>query len=432
MMLESLALLALDPAAIAYNFANGWGPIALIALAVSFITTALSFMFSDVLNSPELKAWAKNELNEALISGFLVISLLTLLTISSSLIQGMTGSNDHFALGREYLEFMHTRLRTLYYSMLWKDFYIGIISSMGMSVPVPEPGILNIGMQLQPLLGLMQINNALTLLLDSVAVMEVSIVAQQAILDFVRDYALLVFLPIGLTLRAFVLTRKVGSTLIAVAVAMALVYPLALYLNLQIIENTSMAPHQVNPYFYNESYKKGSVLTDTQKGVFGGLNLELSQSDSILKPSDSCPDGTSPVSTSDSIAGLRSCFVKQVVEYDPYNKNSGVNCDPSFYSCKLAAAYSNAKMFMKNIYVKSVTFFKTMYTFISNFMFFSPADYANMAYASLMTDLDPVMQLMVAAVLLPFLDIIIVVTFFRSISLTLGGEAQLFGMQKYV
>ena len=95
------------PVVVAYKnmLAGGsWQPIALSAILISFFIVSLAYMLAEFIRSPELNAWAKNELYEVFISVFLLASVVFFVALGNSIAGYFTMGADHIEWGKAYLE----------------------------------------------------------------------------------------------------------------------------------------------------------------------------------------------------------------------------------------------------------------------------------------------------------------------------------------
>ncbi|MEM4389114.1 MAG: hypothetical protein QXG98_00435 [Candidatus Micrarchaeia archaeon] len=217
-----------------------WFSIALTAILISFFFVAIAYMLSELLRSPELQAWAKNELVETAVSALMVGLLFSSLTVLNAVVADMTGGYSHIGLGYAYLNETLNDLTRVYIALLTLDAGIGTLGTMG-TVLYPQLFGIPIGtllpsLGISPLVGLTIVNGAIVKIADATALAIVNILAQQALLEFIYEQFFTFFLPFGLILRTFSLTRRLGSTIIALAISGYLVYPLALVLNKGIYE----------------------------------------------------------------------------------------------------------------------------------------------------------------------------------------------------
>ncbi len=260
------------------------------ALAAAVSITAISFMAGEFFSLPSLKAFAKGEASELVVSVLIILAALALATpggdgIFDRITQGFMlpnvqtdpshtcqewqdahgpylgngnwkNGNRAFAqadfflgcrpritmspsapFGLEVNGVILRKLTLGYGSLMITEMFIGFLSgfSTNFAVPILFPLIkLDVGMT--PWIAMGPLNDVHTVLVDLVGASWAGFAGQKILLVFIEETALLVFLPFGLLLRAFPFTRKTGSTIIAVVFAAYFVYPTSILINQQIWE----------------------------------------------------------------------------------------------------------------------------------------------------------------------------------------------------
>ncbi len=242
---------------IANHWITDWGPVAIYSLLISLFVVVLAYLVAEILRSPQLNAWAKNELHEFIISALIVANLFVGLTIMNAIVSDMTHGLDHFGVANDYLD-------TLSYSGSVEDFtkcmdhvitgapwigkcpgslviaytvlsayetISGILGSLYIQLLVAGPRLFYIKLGMVPIAGLEQFTLPILSLTDMVGIVLMATLAQKALLTFFKESMFSLFLPLGIVLRAFPLSRKLGATIIAVAVTCYVVYPLTLVMD---------------------------------------------------------------------------------------------------------------------------------------------------------------------------------------------------------
>lgn len=251
-----------------------------ILIAVAF--AALSYMAGEGLDMPSIKAHAKNEVlelgNTLVIFVFIVAALYVFSVAAEKMYpninyfdtqgqaanSGMCGyyyddlnNPEHkpsmFSIADYFLGCMPRmldphqigpengvfaangvflpRLVEIYLSLMQLEFLLGILSTLAVSINLPQPVTILPGVSTSFHAGLAVVSDAHTVIVDAVGFSIVSVVAQKVILQFVYDTVLKFFLPFGILLRAFPITRKTGSTVIALCVVLYFVYPASILIN---------------------------------------------------------------------------------------------------------------------------------------------------------------------------------------------------------
>lgn len=224
---------------------GNWISAAGAAIIVAFLLVALAYMIGMGFRYPLLEQWAKTEFWEAALSAMMlgaVIFLVWFLTDISYLLAGM----DHFTAANNYLSSIMGSLLVSWGAFLRTSQLYGFLSSFSFMFfwPIPlfpaPPGAagayLRIGTSLSLFGGWGPVLQGVAAPLYMVYFGILANMAQAILLRFSQNNALTVFLPLGLLFRAFPLTRKIGGTVIALALALYFVFPLTLALNKPIFD----------------------------------------------------------------------------------------------------------------------------------------------------------------------------------------------------
>ncbi len=126
----------------------------------------------------------------------------------------------------------------IYLGLFSLEFILGPISTFGVSTYLPEPIVSSISFDIAPVSGLTPISEALVMLTDLVGVGLVTIMVQKVLLQYVYHNALSVFLPLGIGFRAIPFLRKTGATIIAATLVMYFIFPISIWINQQIYFNS--------------------------------------------------------------------------------------------------------------------------------------------------------------------------------------------------
>jgi hypothetical protein len=213
------------------TFLKGWVSTALTALLVSFGIIAIAFAIGIGFNYKELEEWAKKEMYEIFISGVIVGSLVALVSVLFGISTNLAGG-DPLEVAHSSLGQMIYDTAGMYLAMFLYNMYIAAISSLtiGFFIPIIIPGVLTIriGSMITPEAGFSAMTLGIDTIFNLISAMLAVLLVQQVLLDFFRVVMFKYFLPLGVIMRSFSLTRVAGSTIIAVAVGAYIIYPLAI------------------------------------------------------------------------------------------------------------------------------------------------------------------------------------------------------------
>ena len=247
-----------------------WWLAGAIALAISGIIAGLGWMVSEFLRSNELKAWSKKEIEE-FITTAIIFSLVSGVFVGLlTLIIGAVTEKNYFIEAKDFLwnanpgddslyevnvlianRMMGATTMTL---ILWGTSFdlvrfvtdsAGNLEILGLTAAEPGGGTLigyltsTAGRFIGKALFSVEIPygvpfgnlySAMALVINITFMAAEVSYAQYMLLDFFQKTMFIFVLPIGIVMRAFPLTRKVGSSLIAIAIVGYIVYPLTIVL----------------------------------------------------------------------------------------------------------------------------------------------------------------------------------------------------------
>ncbi len=205
-----------------------------IALTLAYLIVALAYMASKVFQSRHLEEWSKVELHEAFISTIMAASILALVGIFDNILEAL----GRFGLGTS-IENMSTAAAgmvgiamDLVMKIAGMHAYSSLLAWLSYN-PSATFDVLGMGkltsyVDASPLLFFSYVLDPLTVL-QTVAVGGLfAVIAQYVVLIVIRDTFLTFMVPFGLVLRAFPITRKLGSSLLAIFVGAYIFYPLGL------------------------------------------------------------------------------------------------------------------------------------------------------------------------------------------------------------
>ena len=129
---------------------------------------------------------------------------------------------------------------------------VATIASLNINIVVISVALTGLGVFLSPLKGM----------IDFLAASMFLIIAQAALLKFVAITAVSAILPVGLVLRTFFFTRKLGGTLIAIAIGFFAVFPLTYVFDAQLL--ATFANGSIGPAFSSLLSEINSVTSSTQ------------------------------------------------------------------------------------------------------------------------------------------------------------------------
>ncbi len=358
-----------------------WVPITLVALLIGYFLAALAYMASQLIGSPDLHAWAKNELYETSVSALFVglaVSAIGFLSLLSLQLIGV----DYQVAANNYIYLLSADLMHVYALITKGIFTMGLLSYLTFSFSTPNaplPVMIGVTGSITPFGGMNLLSNNLIMVSNVLSFAIISVVGQKVVLDFIMQVGFRFLLPVAIFLRCFTLTRKLGATLMAVAIGVYIVYPMTLVMNAQIYASVPKIPQEE----YNSSLLP---LNDFNIGAWAEL---------FMGPN----------------------FGKWCAHWYDW-----------LWMCWLFAILEWVINFIKALFLAIAFIIKVMVIVMRHGTAEVTAagfDY----YASMM---PWAMQPVAAAFLFPILDIIIVITAIRSLSEAMGGDVRITGLAEFI
>lgn len=237
-------------------WAAGWGWQNLVALAgvIVALLLGIAYMAGSLLSDDKIKAWVRKEAGQVLYSAIiLLIALGTIQVLDNALRFVIIAGGDsdwqayiqngvccdpathpcikiatrpcHFEVAYDYLQMQYESLRRNLGSYLLNHYAGSLLSSLraGFGARV----LVHVGsFSAAPLSGLSIGNDYFSILFDLTLKNMMLLRAQQVFLDYFWLAFFPVMLSLGLVMRMFYFTRKLGGTLVALAIAGYYVFPM--------------------------------------------------------------------------------------------------------------------------------------------------------------------------------------------------------------
>jgi len=268
--------------------------VAVYALVSMLVLVGISYLFSKIMRNRKLEDWSKDELVQVLINAALVGGLVLLFAPQSGIIvkvfdslvpsetisipvwnasagngtssvpvnlavcPGVTsGSVLCFAYG--YLFGLETQIVNLVGGLLITSTLLDIIAKIAIDLIIVE---------ITPFGGLTSIVQVINASVQSLMFLGAIVGAEVALLVFIDFAALKVFLPLGVVLRCFFGTRRLGGMLIALALGTYFVFPLSIALNAIAVQGAML--NSFDPLIKLFTTVQG--VSPSSTSVFGSAN----------------------------------------------------------------------------------------------------------------------------------------------------------------
>lgn len=241
----------------------GWQSVAAAAVFISLLIVSLAYLLGISFRQPQMTAWAKNELYQAFASALMLATIIGVVYFFSNL---TSAASCTFASGCDYDtvcaaaiaanqpceyhiekawllvtavqrnatvqadQLLSINMRAAALQSVGK--YIDVSLGTGtLMYPWQDCGVKGTcasgaeGFGLSLFAGVAMMTDAINLMFPILFSWITSFIAQAVFLAMVRDAIFPIFLTMGLILRTFFFTRKLGGLLIAIAIGVYTMYP---------------------------------------------------------------------------------------------------------------------------------------------------------------------------------------------------------------
>ncbi len=256
-----------------YGAWDNWITMGLLALLTSYILLGLVYVVANVFGLRELYIVTKNELYQtsatAVMLGALIvfipfINALTanIATSATSLTFTANPASYDFAIveAQTYSTKMTQTVLKQTATLTAANLVAGILRTLTVRKVTGR-----IGGAFSPYPFLRPVMETTEVLINALNVAFGVFYMQFLVLEFVKKWALMLILPVGVVLRSFPFTRMVGGTMIAIAIALWLVLPLCIIMNRALVE-----PYYSDPVNLEGINNLEEALSSTSGYLLGG------------------------------------------------------------------------------------------------------------------------------------------------------------------
>ncbi len=218
-----------------------WTAIIGLLIIMSFFIISLVYMLSQFFKRPDWAVWAKSELWQT-IAACIIVGLILSFTGTACMISESLAGGDPFYISDRYLHYT-----------LWNRLVPAVNNLFQLSFKAQKLSVFTLGLIscsegicFQPFAGLGTLSYSLETMASIITPFGASLLFQKLFLQFVKDIAFTIILPIGFILKVFPFTREAGAFLIAAAVAFYVVFPLTYVFNSTIMREVMYDPMVAN------------------------------------------------------------------------------------------------------------------------------------------------------------------------------------------
>ena len=217
-----------------------WKTAGLIGVMIAVLLISIAAMAGNLLNLPELKAFVDTELRQCIVSILLIVMIVAMLVFLDSVFRAATfeatgsrGCTDstvvepcYVTLAKEYLDNLYTVGTQYAGDEISSSATYQAIATTGFNVVANMASLLFAGINTRPLAGLSVEAERAAALFETMSKLLSSIYAQKYFIDVIAYAVAPMLLLLGILLRTFFFTRKLGGLLLAIALSLFIVYPL--------------------------------------------------------------------------------------------------------------------------------------------------------------------------------------------------------------
>lgn len=428
---------------------QGWEAIALLGIFTGFMLVGIAYMLAKGFMLPKLEAWARLEFRELAYSIALVAGIAFFLGIMNAIIPiaslPCAGAAAGTVYDRALWEAAECHLlgtiapmEQAYRNLLAIDHKVSLASSFTFNIAV-SVYLAAIGMMASPKAGISAISASIAAGLEALSTSIAVQSAQIALLRFFYANSFRWLLPLGILLRVFPFSRKLGATLIAIAVGTFLVYPVSILFAHAIYDSTPIDARTFNiPTFPPEPSAGGLGLQQVATMALGCPAIFAS---ALTSEPKLCDPGMAAFTSMGSdgwwqICWTVPCSIPCPQPHGGVKFGGGVpigRCSYADFTSCMTAMRKPTKIAYNII---NAAYFAKMATVIAPYI---RGDLWEQYYNPLVAGTPsnpPALEVisqhaMIVAVLAVF-SIILTLVSIRTISQAVGGEVQLYGIFKLV
>ena len=218
-----------------YDSIYVWAGLAVI-MSAAFL--GLAYMASQLFRVQVLEAWVRIELGElvkSMIIAVFCVALIATVNAAAQFLSGESGATDVLSAAQQFMAALYSDGHALYSKLAIAYFNVAKVASYSYTAGTSLGGYATISYSSSPASGMSPLVGEVGAALDSVANYMLLASAQAAFLKFFGTAAL-VMLPVGIFLRSFSFTRRLGATLLAATIASSVIYPAAVLMSQQVYD----------------------------------------------------------------------------------------------------------------------------------------------------------------------------------------------------
>lgn len=212
-----------------------WKPLAFLALLVSIFIIGGVYMLSMGFEMHRTNVWAKNELYQTLGTAVIIVALVGGIPLAESVGESISylddnPANDGNSSIRMALDYSASVANLMRWNFAGLTIVNGVVTLFGsLPVSMAPAKIAGATFSLEPIAR--PVLHALGIMITLMVTVMGEWHAHWFLLCFIKQRMLTLFLPLGVLLRAFPVTRWAGGLFISLALGFYFIYPLMININ---------------------------------------------------------------------------------------------------------------------------------------------------------------------------------------------------------
>ncbi len=270
---------------------SDWKAAGLIGVAIAIIIISVAAMIGHGFNMPEVKAFVDTELMQAVVSVLLIISLIGLVVFFDQAARMAIEVQDlpvscidsepcYITSARHYLTTLYDSADQYAGSSLSEGISKQRAASLGVHTQFNFWFLLFAGANIRPNAGLTIGAERASSVFETASKLMASLYSQKYFIDIIAFGIAPIFLLLGILLRTFFFTRKLGGLLLAIAISLFFIYPLTYAFSWYTLNVTVYGERMFanpDPYCPQECTATFPVAFYTEKGTGKLIQFESIQ-----------------------------------------------------------------------------------------------------------------------------------------------------------
>ncbi len=199
---------------------------AAVLLSTAFI--AIAYMVSSAFQNPQAIAWSKNQLRELIVGVFIVVLVVGAYVAANELISSMTGYPNAVELGEDNIRDILAPIEKIYKKVGEAYFTLGQYQGSSTSYVSGNLGYIYYHESKSPYYGVSPVMGSLNQQTYQLTMQILSFRFLLVLLQYIDVVVPNFLLPLGMAFRVFPFTKKIGNTLIALALGALFMLPASL------------------------------------------------------------------------------------------------------------------------------------------------------------------------------------------------------------